>query len=103
MQVKRKHLGSGFDGTANTLELSDAELDRITAATLRIGRNDADASGTVNVSSAISLGGTDTLSLITGGAVTQSGAIDETNLAVTAGGAVSPASPPGVGTSVPIT
>src|SRR5207253_6396430 len=38
-----------------TLGLTDAELDRVKAGTLHIGRNDASASGAINVSSAIDL------------------------------------------------
>src|SRR2546423_874901 len=42
-------------GTNTTLGLTDAELDRIAAETLRIGRNDASASGPITVSAAIDL------------------------------------------------
>jgi PKD repeat protein len=69
--------------SAGTLGLSDAELDRITAGVLRIGWSLA---GNINVSAAISPAGTDTLHLISGGAVSQSAAITVPNLAVEAGG-----------------
>ena len=43
-------LGSGSDGAADTLELSDTELDRVTAGILRIGATDA---GAITVSAAL--------------------------------------------------
>jgi fibronectin-binding autotransporter adhesin len=75
----------GSPGTA--LGLSDAELDRITAGTLEIG---SAASGAITVTAAISPAGTNTLHLRTGSTVSQnpSATITETNLAITAGGAV---------------
>ncbi len=45
------NVGSTADSTTNTLELSDTELDRITAGTLQIGDS---TSGTITVSAAIS-------------------------------------------------
>src|SRR5439155_26667360 len=42
-------------GTDAGLALTDAELDRITAEMLRIGRNDASASGPIAISAAIDL------------------------------------------------
>jgi len=52
---------------SNALRLSDAELDLITADTLRIGR--ADNSGDITLRAAISPANIDTLALITNGAV----------------------------------
>ncbi|MEZ4736529.1 MAG: tandem-95 repeat protein [Caldilineaceae bacterium] len=56
-------LGSMTDVAANTLELSDAEIDQITAGVLRIGSATA---GSITFTNMISPAGTDTLSLITG-------------------------------------
>lgn len=56
-------LGSLTDVAANTLELSDVEIDQITANVLRIGSTNA---GSINFTKAISPAGTSTLSLITG-------------------------------------
>ena len=80
-------LGSAVDNTANTLEISSAELDRITTDVLRIGGT---AAGNLNVSAAIAPSGTSTLSLESGGTITQAGAgtINETNLAIKALGNV---------------
>ena len=75
------NLGSTVDSGANTLELSDSELDAITAGILRVGSS---ASGNLSISSAISSGATTTLSLITGGTITQTGTVTETNLALSA-------------------
>jgi hypothetical protein len=57
------NLGSTSDVAADTLELSDAELDRITAGTLRIGDGNA---GSITISEAISTSSTSTLHLING-------------------------------------
>ncbi len=81
-------LGSATDIASNTLELSDAELDRVTADVLRIGSNRAND---ITVISEIDPAGTDTLHLITRGSVWQSGQsaiVRETNLAVEAGGVI---------------
>jgi hypothetical protein len=56
-------LGSTTDNAANTLELSDAELDRITAGTLRIGDS---TSGIITVSAAITRPATTNVNLISG-------------------------------------
>lgn len=56
-------LGSPADTAANTLELSDAEIDWITVGVLRIGSTDA---GSISFTNTISPAETDTLSLITG-------------------------------------
>ncbi|WP_431854354.1 filamentous hemagglutinin N-terminal domain-containing protein, partial [Azospirillum sp.] len=80
-------LGSETDA-ASALELSDTELDRVTAGTLRIGNSGA---GAITVSAAVSPANAATLSLITGQGVSQSGsgAITATNLRLSVGGAVS--------------
>jgi hypothetical protein len=54
------NLGSTLDSTPNTLELSDAELDRITAGTINVG--DAD-SGAINVSANITRAASTNLNL----------------------------------------
>ncbi|MCA9215242.1 MAG: autotransporter-associated beta strand repeat-containing protein, partial [Planctomycetales bacterium] len=66
------NLGSSTDVAVNTLELSDAELDRITAGFLRIGGSNA---GSINVSQTIHPAGTSSLHLITGAGVTGTGAL----------------------------
>jgi len=78
-------LGSATDVAANTLELSGTELDNVTANILRIGNA---AAGNLSVSAAIAPSGTTTLSLVTGGTVTQTNTITETNLAIQSAGAV---------------
>src|SRR5262249_13748576 len=78
-------------GTNTTLGLTDSELDRISAGTLCIGRNDASASGTITVSALIDLTAgaftIPTLHLITGADVVETGpgALTATGLAVEAG------------------
>ncbi len=64
------HLGSAGSAANDALELSDAELDRITADVLVVGRNDGSASGTVFVSHQINLTNTTILHLRTGADVT---------------------------------
>jgi len=82
-------LGSATDSQANTLELSDAELDRITADLLVIG---SATTGAITVSSDIDL--TDgpvipTLHLITNSGVTgTAGGLVVANLAISANGAI---------------
>jgi filamentous hemagglutinin family protein len=78
-------LGSATD-SGSGLEISSAELNRVTAGTIRIGSSSA---GAISVTGAIAPTGSSTLHLRSGGAVSQTGAITVTNLAVTAGGAVS--------------
>ncbi|WAS05405.1 hypothetical protein LQF76_00505 [Gloeomargaritales cyanobacterium VI4D9] len=77
----------GADIAATTLGLTSAELNTVTAGTLRVGKND---SGNITVSTAIAPSGTNTLSLITGGAVSQNAGatITETNLAIKSGSAI---------------
>ena len=77
----------GDSTTPNELELSSAELDNVTAGILRIGHNNA---GNISVTQAINPANTNTLSLITGGGVTQTAGstIEETNLRISSVGAV---------------
>lgn len=79
-------LGSATDAAANTLELSDAELDRITTPTLRIG--DPANTGSITVTAPISPANVTTLSLLTGGAIVDGSAagvdLTVTSLALTA-------------------
>lgn len=81
-------VGSAGTTANGTLELSDPELDRVTATTIQVGRASA---GALTVSLPINTANTSILHLITGSTVSQSGtgAITETSLAITAGGAVS--------------
>src|SRR5262245_60585763 len=85
------NLGSATDVAAGTLELSDAELDRVFAPTLRVGSTAA--AGNLTVSSAITADDYDTLSLRTGGAIIDGAAgiaadITVTNLALRAGAGI---------------
>ncbi len=79
-------LGSGTDAAGGTLELSDAELDQVSAGTLRVGDSN---SGGITVSSAITnaLG---VLHLRSSDTIAQGGGdtITATNLALTAGGTI---------------
>ncbi len=70
-------------GLASTFELSTNELDNVNAAALRIGSM---AAGNLSISAAIAPSNASTLSLQTGGSVTQSGAgtVSATNLAIKA-------------------
>jgi hypothetical protein len=65
-------------GTNSTLGLTDAELDRVGAGTLIVGRNDASAAGAVTLSASIDLThGANTiqaLHVLTGAGLSQSGA-----------------------------
>ena len=81
------NLGSATDAVASTIELSDTELDLITASVIRVGSATA---GAINVSAAIDTANTNTLHLITGAGVTQAAlsTITEANLAINAGAAV---------------
>ena len=78
-------LGSTTDTAANTLELSDAELDRIAAGVLKVGGSNA---GAITISQPISPAGTSTLHLVSGAGVSQSAALSVANLALEAGGTV---------------
>lgn len=60
------NLGSTADTTPNTLELSDAELDRITAARLQIGNS---TSGNLTISAPITLAPATNLLIESGGAI----------------------------------
>jgi trimeric autotransporter adhesin len=74
-------LGSTTDAAANTLELSDAELDRVSAPTLRIG--DTFFTGGLTVSNQITSDGHyGTLALRTGGAIVDGTAGEQTDIAV---------------------
>ncbi|MBW3542596.1 MAG: hypothetical protein KY476_20225, partial [Planctomycetes bacterium] len=83
-------LGSATDAAAGMLELSDAELDRIAAGTVSIGRNDGLAlTDAITITAAVDPAGADTLRLISGGSVSQSsGNLAVPNLAVEADGNV---------------
>jgi Ca2+-binding RTX toxin-like protein len=75
------NLGSATDSAASTLELSDAELDRIFTPILRLGS--ASNAGDVTVSSQITSDGHyDTLSLRTGGAILDGTAGEQTDITV---------------------
>lgn len=90
-------LGSAVDTTANTLELSDAELDNITATNLTVGRATA---GDVTVSAAISPANVDRLLVTTGGAI--NGATDDDTADVTANKLSLTAASGGIGTTTPL-
>jgi len=77
-------------GTATgEFDLTDEELDRVTAGTLRIGRNDGTSAGAIDISSAVSPANTTDLHLLSGSTVDGAGAITMvTGLAINAGGAV---------------
>jgi filamentous hemagglutinin family protein len=78
--------GTDVGGTSSNLNLSNAELDRITAGVLKIG--DA-TSGAITISSDITPANTTTLHLQSGSTITgTAGGIIETNLAISAGGTV---------------
>jgi len=81
-------LGSATDAGSG-LEISSAELNRVTAGTLRIGSSSV---GAISVTGAIAPTGSSTLHLRSGAGISQTGTISVTNLAVTAGGAVALAS-----------
>jgi hypothetical protein len=76
-------LGSMTDTAMNTLEISDAELDRVTAGVIRVGSTTA---GNLSATAAISPMNASTLSLLTGGTVSQTAPITVTNLRVASGG-----------------
>src|SRR5581483_10889595 len=74
----------GGADAAGTLGLTNAELSTITAGTLRIGNVSA---GNMTISADIAPAGTSTLSLQTGGTMTQTaGILTVTNLAIRSGG-----------------
>src|SRR5262249_20460421 len=102
--LQTKTAGTAIDlgsNTAGTLGLTEGELDRVKAGTLRIGRNDASASGTITLSAPVDLttastvGGftVPTLQLFTGADVVDGTAGEQTDLTVatlsiTAGGSI---------------
>jgi hypothetical protein len=60
-------LGSAVDKTANTLELSDSEIDNITASKLVVGNNDSTtATKNINITDAITPKGTSVVHMYTG-------------------------------------
>ena len=88
----------GGADAANTLGLTDAEMDLVTAGVLRIGSATA---GDLAVTAAIDAAGTGTLSLASGGSIVMSspGTITETNLRLSAGSTIGMnAGPNSVGT-----
>ena len=78
-------LGSGSDTAPNALELSDAELDRISTSVLRLG---GFGTGTISITQTITPAGSNTLHLVTAAGVTQTSTITVANLAVQAAGTV---------------
>ncbi|WP_044558833.1 MBG domain-containing protein [Azospirillum sp. B4] len=90
-------LGSASDATTGTLELSAAELDRVTASTLVV---DPPVSGDIVISTAIAPAHAGTLVLEAGGAISQaSGAtITVGSLGLNAGGAITLTQANSVGT-----
>jgi fibronectin-binding autotransporter adhesin len=86
-----KAIDLGGADTASALGLSDAELDQITAGTLRIGDSN---SGAITVSAQVSPQNTNVLHLISNATVTAAAAgISETKLAIEATGNVNFTSP----------
>jgi hypothetical protein len=65
---------------AGTLGLTDAEIDQITAGTLRIGSSDA---GSITFTDTISPAGTSTLSLITGDEIVDGNTVNAADVEVT--------------------
>lgn len=90
----------GLGTTAGDLGLSDAELGQVTASVLRIGRTDN--AGALNITAAITAhAGFDTLSLRSGGAITEAALFDSVtvaNLALQAAGDALLNNPGDVGT-----
>jgi hypothetical protein len=84
------NLGSASDATASTLELSNIELNRITADTLRIGSLANAGSVTISAPVSFNPAQVDTLSLATGGSISDgaSGALTVSNLKATSNGAI---------------
>ena len=78
-------LGATSDTAMGKLELSDAELDTITAAILRVGKT---GGGAIAVSDAIHPANADTLSLLSGSTIGGTGTVTAEKLAFAAGGAV---------------
>lgn len=84
----------GADASA-TLGLTDAELDRVTATTIKIGDTNTAA---ISITSALDTAGTGILSLQTGSTISQSATITEGSLAVRAVGAITLNSSNSIGT-----
>jgi uncharacterized repeat protein (TIGR02543 family) len=89
-QTNTRVIDLGTD-VVGRLSLTAAELNRISAATLRIGALNGTNTGNIEISAAISPALTPTLALRTGGSVSSSTtrSITETNLGVQAGGTIS--------------
>jgi len=89
-QDRRINLGTPTAAT-DDLDLSNTELNRITAGKLIVGRNDSpNQAGNVTIDGAVSTS-TSLLHIMTGGSVTDTsgaGSISETSLAIQAAGAV---------------
>lgn len=102
--LQNKTLGTaislGGADAPGTLGLTDAELDRVKAGKLRIGRNDGSASGNINLSSLIDLtAGANTIStlhLMTGAGVIDGTGSDQVDLKV---GSLAIESVTGIGSS----
>lgn len=82
------NIGSMGMAANDVLELSDAELDRVTATTIRVGRNDASAAGAVTISMTTTVTTATNLHVRTGSTVMQTAALTAANFAVSAGGGV---------------
>lgn len=76
-------LGPATDVAFNTLELSDAELDRVFSPTLRIGSPGNNATGNVAVTSAITAGAYSTLELRGGAELSGPASVSVPNLILT--------------------
>ncbi|MCL4206325.1 MAG: hypothetical protein KJ000_27905 [Pirellulaceae bacterium] len=89
-QDRRINLGT-LTAATDDLDLSNTELNRITAGKLIVGRNDSpNQAGNVTIDGAVSTS-TSLLHIMTGGSVTDTsgaGSISETSLAIQAAGAV---------------
>ncbi|MDA1165598.1 MAG: hypothetical protein O3B13_21080, partial [Planctomycetota bacterium] len=67
------------NGSANTLDITDPEIDQITAAVIRVGHTGA---GNLTITNQIDPANSDTLSLITGGAVIDGTAGEQADITV---------------------
>ncbi|WP_367847173.1 YDG domain-containing protein [Rhodoferax sp. WC2427] len=77
-----------LSGSPLTLGLGSAELNRITAGTLVVGRNDATAAGAITVSSAIAPSLATDLTLKTGATIAINAPVTSSTLTLTAAGTV---------------
>ncbi|BDT68711.1 hypothetical protein os1_28970 [Comamonadaceae bacterium OS-1] len=78
-----------LSGSPLTLGLGSAEINRITAGTLVVGRNDATATGAITVSSAVAPSAATNLTLKTGSSIAINAALSSSTLTLTAAGNVS--------------